>query len=413
MHDGERIKEARERLGLSQDQLSRELATSAGCRPADGPGRNQVHRWEKGKRRPRMWRRHLESVLGIDLHEGRGHTILPAGTSTEEGMVPVDRRQFIGAGAVAGVAVSAPQAAGAGRRIGRADVARFAQRVADLRRLDDYAGGASVYPMVTREIGHLSALATNGSYTEVVGRALLSTLGELYQFAAWTAFDAERTQDARRLSLLAANAANQAGNHPLAATALSELSYVTASSDSPAEGVAMARASLANAPADVLPAVRVVLADRLAWACARTGDAAGAERALGTSEDAHDRRDPAAAEEPDSVYWINRDESRIMAGRVWAELRRPERAVPVLEALTAPYDDTHARELALYTCWLAGAHLSAGDLDRATAAALRAFELSRGTASPRTDALLRALLTDFEPHRDNRQVNDLLTHAAA
>ncbi|WP_159037038.1 XRE family transcriptional regulator [Streptomyces specialis] len=298
-----------------------------------------------------------------------------------------------------------------GRGIGRSDVARFRQRIADLRRLDDFSGGASVYPLVIEEIGALSGLASGGSYTEGVGRQLLSTLGELYQFAAWTAFDAGRGEEARRLALAAADAANQAGDRTLGATALSELSYLTASSARPAEAVAMARASLANASTEVLPVIRVVLADRLAWAGARVGDASVVERALAISEDSHDRRDTSAAEEPDTVYWINRDESQIMAGRCWAEMRRPDKAVPILESLTAPYDDTHAREVALYSCWLASAYLDAGEIDGAVTSANRALRLSHSTASPRTDALLRGTLTAFEKHRGVPEVDELLATA--
>ncbi|MFI2077650.1 hypothetical protein [Streptomyces triculaminicus] len=71
------------------------------------------------------------------------------------------------------------------------------------------------------------------------------------------------------------------------------------------------------------------------WACRRT-------RTTGA--------DNYTDQEPDWVYWINRDESQIMAGRCWAELRQHTRAVPVLEHATAPCDETHAREVALYHC---------------------------------------------------------------
>jgi hypothetical protein len=71
------------------------------------------------------------------------------------------------------------------------------------------------------------------------------------------------------------------------------------------------------------------------------------------SADAHDERDRSRDEEPDTVYWINRDESAIMAGRCWAEVHNPRKSVPILEGLTAPYDETHAREVGYYACWLA------------------------------------------------------------
>ncbi|WP_346777180.1 XRE family transcriptional regulator [Streptomyces sp. HNM0575] len=322
----------------------------------------------------------------------------------------MNRRQFVGAASIAGVALSAPEASAKGRRVGRSDVTRFGERVAELRRLDDYQGGASVYPLALDEIRKLSTLAGSGTFTQAVGRELLSTLAELHQFASWTAFDAGKLERAKKLAQAAATAANQAGNRTLAATALSELSYLTASSKEPDESVAMAKASLVNAGTAVLPVVRVVLADRLAWACARTGDAHGVSRALGIVEDSHDRRDGIEEDEPDSVYWINRDESQIMAGRCWAELH-DKRAVPILEQLSAPYDDTHAREMALYAGWLAGSYVDAEDLDAATSSARKAVELSHQTASPRTDAMLKDTLKRFESHRDHAGVRDLLASA--
>ena len=318
-----------------------------------------VRRWEAGKASPQPWQQpRICRLLGIApdelaalLDDGDpvygGQKPAIAGTTDVE-VSPVDRRVFMGAAAIAGLATTAARPAAAqGHRIGRSDVERFGRRVTELRRLDDLQGGASVYPLAMEEIKKLARLGTNGSFTQPVGRELLSTLGELYQFASWTAFDAGKLKQSKVLAQSAATAANRAGNRTLAATALSELSYITASGDEPGEAVNMAKASLANAGSAVLPVVRVVLADRLAWACARAGDASGVDRAIGIAEDAHDRRDDKVEDEPDTVYWINRDESSIMAGRCWAELRRPSRAVPILETLTAPYDESHAREMAL------------------------------------------------------------------
>ncbi|RAJ60532.1 hypothetical protein K378_04345 [Streptomyces sp. Amel2xB2] len=322
----------------------------------------------------------------------------------------MDRRQFIGAASAAGVTLSTTGAA-KGRRVGRSDVARFSKRVSELRRLDDYQGGASVFPLAVEEIQRLGSLAGTGTFTQPVGRQLLSTLAELNQFAAWTAFDAGKLKRAKKLAQSASTAARQAGNRTLAATAMSELSYLTASGDDPGESVDMAKASLAIAGTAVLPVVRVVLADRLAWACARNGDVRGVDRALGIVEHAHDQRDATVEDEPDTVYWINRDESAIMAGRCWSELHEPARAVPVLEEITAPYDDTHAREMALYSGWLASSYVDAGDIEAATASARRAVDLSHQTASPRTDAMLRSMLERFEPHRGKPEVRGLLASA--
>lgn len=406
---GLRIRAAREAAGLTQAGLADRLNEAAGEGDYGGCTAHQVYRWEKGLRGPKRWRPFLEQVLDLDLGGYRDQTpssmgMTSMGLTTE---VPVDRRQFIGAGAIVGFSVTAGTPASAkGRRLGSTDVAHFSQRIRDLRRLDDLSGGVSTLPLAVAEIRTLSSLATHGTYTQKVARDLLSTLAELYQFTSWVAFDAQRTGDARRLALAASNAAHQAGNRELGATALSELAYITASTNTPAEGVSMARASFASA-SDAIPAVRVVLADRLAWACARVGDAEGVRRATGMSEEAHDQRDRHAVEEPDTVYWINRDESAIMAGRCWSELGSP-RAARVLEAVEPPYDETHAREVALYRLWLAEARRAAGDVEEGAALAASALALSHQTASPRLDTITRAAVTAFRPHRGVASVRELL-----
>jgi hypothetical protein len=76
-----------------------------------------------------------------------------------------------------------------------------------------------------------------------------------------------------------------------------------------------------------------LLLERLAWAQARAGSVDGAGRALDLVDDVFDGRDPAA--DPIWVYWLNRDEIDVMAGRVWTQLHRPLRAVPLLERAIA------------------------------------------------------------------------------
>ncbi|AEW94581.1 helix-turn-helix domain protein [Streptantibioticus cattleyicolor NRRL 8057 = DSM 46488] len=421
MNAGLLIKSARKAKGLTQKQLADQLNDVSGWQTCTV---NHVYRWETGRRSPREWMPHLMTVLGLRLEQGNTSTActLVHGSATPGIINPppsseddVDRREFTGAtlGALAAVplAAAAGQAAPPGRRYGVADVDRARRQLSDLRRLDDYTGGASTYPIALREMTRVDEML-RGSYSDRVGTDLLSVLAEFGQFTAWTAFDAGKLEDARRHALRATAAANQAGNRLLAASTLSELAYITASSSTPGESVAMARASWANAPRDALPAARVVLADRMAFACARTGDARGVDHAISLAEDAHDHRDDHAEPEPDWLYWINRDESRIMVGRCWAELHRPVQAIPVLETVTAPYDDTHAREVAMLECWLADSYLDAGEIDRAAASTSRAVELAERTASPRTDRWVNGLLQRLAGHRDVAPVREVLERTA-
>ncbi|MFJ6662109.1 helix-turn-helix domain-containing protein [Streptomyces sp. NPDC091377] len=403
---GQAIRKARKKQNWTQKQLADKLNDLRGYTHG-GCGANDIYRWETGRRSPRDWLPCLVTVLGLDLGVlGRGLAEGPQQTEADS----VDRREFMGASI--GAAVPLGSAHWDGRRVGKSDVSSLRQGLVDLRRLDDFTGGAATYPLSVQAARRTERVLDRSVYTPDIGRQILDVLAETHQFTSWTAFDAGKLPEARRLAQRASAAANQAGNRTLAASALSELSYLTASGDDPGEAVEMARASLTMAPAQVMPAVRVVLADRLAWACARTGSPKGVERAVGLSEDLHDQRDARTDEEPDWVYWINRDESKIMEGRCWAELREHNRAVPVLENIDVPYDESHAREVALFQCWLSESYLDAGEIDQAATSAKHAVDLVKGTDSPRTDVWVSGVLRRLSDHRTVPVVRELLEHAA-
>ncbi|WP_405615955.1 hypothetical protein [Streptomyces sp. NBC_00076] len=113
------------------------------------------------------------------------------------------------------------------------------------------------------------------------------------------------------------------------------------------------------------------------------------------------------------MTWVDRNELQIMTGRCWTELRRPLRAVPVLETALARYDDTHARDKSLYLSWLAAAYLHAGEVEQAAAVTGRALELSAGVASVRPRERLAPVLRMLGEHRSLPQVAEVLEKAGA
>ena len=83
------------------------------------------------------------------------------------------------------------------------------------------------------------------------------------------------------------------------------------------------------------------------------------------------------------MYWLDESEIAIMAGRVWTQLRRPLRAVPILEHATAGYGDDTGRETALYLTWLAESLLHANEVERAADVTAKAQRLARRAGSVR------------------------------
>ncbi|MGH3784523.1 MAG: hypothetical protein ACRDRO_28870, partial [Pseudonocardiaceae bacterium] len=78
----------------------------------------------------------------------------------------------------------------------------------------------------------------------------------------------------------------------------------------------------------------------------------------------------------------------------------------------ARYDERQTRECALYTSWLAEAHLQAGDLEHAAALAERTLELSSSTSSSRGDHRVTLLAQRLAPHQAVSAVRTFLDQEA-
>ncbi|GAB3435359.1 helix-turn-helix domain-containing protein [Flindersiella endophytica] len=268
----------------------------------------------------------------------------------------------------------------AGRRIGEGTTARAEQRVQELRLLDDHLGGADTLTLVQKELCSVEALVNEGSYTELVGRRLLSVLGELGQLAGWTASDADDHSGARRYYLDGVRAAH-AGHDPIgAANLLSSLAYQEASLGNASDAILLAQAALKGAGPDAKGRVRALLLERLAWSYAKAGQNKLADQTL-------DRVGEAFAEnvetEPSWVYWLDQHEIDVMAGRCYVELRRPLRAVPLLGQAISHYDHSRSRETALYETWLAESYVQANELDAAKGVLESATQRASDVNSPR------------------------------
>ena len=145
------------------------------------------------------------------------------------------------------------------------------------------------------------------------------------------------------------HAAHAAGDRPTAANLVSTLAYQVANVGDPREAVLLARSARSGAHAHASATTRALLGERVAWAHARAGETRHTEHALALVETEYDQRRPG-------------DES------------------------------------ALYTSWLAEAHLQAGDVDRAAHLAVRTLDLSSSTSSSRGDDRVALLRSRLDPY---------------
>jgi transcriptional regulator with XRE-family HTH domain len=290
----------------------------------------------------------------------------------------------------------------AGRHVGIGTADAVRTRVHQLRLLDDHAGGTATHELAVRELSVTVDLLRDAAYSEAVGRALLSVLAELCQIAGWMTSDAGRPTEALRYYLTGVRAAHAAGDAGVAASNVSSLAYQESNVGDSRHAVLLAASAVRGAERTTSAAGRAIVAERLAWACARAGEPRGVDRALGEADEAYAGRVP--ADDPQWTYWLNEAEMAVMAGRCWTQLRRPLRAVPILEAATCGYGADRARESALYLSWLAEAYLQAGEVERAAEAALRALDLDRRAGSARSASRIGTLRRLFEPYAGSAAV---------
>jgi len=83
--------------------------------------------------------------------------------------------------------------------------------------------------------------------------------------------------------------------------------------------------------------------ERVAWASAKSRDNGGTRRALDAVDNAYEERSPGVIE-AEWVYWLNRTEIDVMAGRCMSELDNPAAAEPLLTNAITSYPTNHPRK---------------------------------------------------------------------
>ncbi|MFI9346003.1 helix-turn-helix transcriptional regulator [Streptomyces sp. NPDC052773] len=393
---GAHIRRLREARGWSQARLAREVCRLAGV-SGEPIGRQEISRYETGKRTPREWLPVIAAALGVSVE------VLRAPQDAVQPPLP-SLSDFLPDGDPL-----APLEARTGRRISMAQVDDLRQRVHGLRLADDVLAGGDLIRPALRELRSAVRLFRDSTHTEPVGRELLGQIGELAQIAGWVASDAGQHTEAERIYRLGLSAAHQAGDSTLAGNLLGCLAYQTTNTGDVREGLTMARAAL-DAAREAPPRARALYLDRVAWAHAKNGEVQPAFRALGEAGEALSRH--GGEEEPGYLYWVDAGELQVMEARVFTELRRPLRAVPILRDVLTRYDATHTRELALYLSWLAVALADANEPEEAGATAERVVTLSAGITSERTADRARVVLDRLTEYGDVPEVRALLDHVA-
>lgn len=292
----------------------------------------------------------------------------------------------------------------AGRRVSDDLVATVERRVIQLRRADDYITGSTSHDLMRNELTATVQLLAEASLSDEQARRLLTTVGEMAQLGAWVAADTGQFDQAARYVRGGVLAARAASDYALAANVISTFSYQVANNGNPNDAAVLARTAYQGGRENATPITRALLLERVAWAAARSGDTRDCERALGLVEDSF-----AAGpqdNDPDWVYWLNREEIDVMAGRCYTELGEPAHAEKLLTAAIGRYDQALIRENSLYLSWLAEDYVQLGEIDHAADIATRMAILAGRTNSARTDTRLRFLAGRLGAYRAGAGVAD-------
>lgn len=401
---GRYLARLRRASGKSQRQLAGQLCALSGVARLT---RNEVSRWERGDRIPDSWLPFLAQALHVPASEveraatyarGVDDTMAVVLSATLGELLPDDADLLV------------PLSSPSGRRIGAETTAALAARVHGLRLADDVLAGGDLIAPAARELNAAVRLYRESSHTGEVGRELLMHIGELAQITGWIASDAGLHDRAERAYTLGISAARQAGHRPLTANIAGSLAYQLSNTGREREGVVLAHAALDEAGPDAPAKTRALFFDRVAWAHTRAGEAQPALRALG---DAHDALSADQDDEgPVWAYWVSREELEVMDARVYTELQRPLRAVPLLTEVLSRYDATHTRELALYRSWLAVALADANEPEQAAGEARQVLNASAELTSERTADRSRTVLRRLSDYQHVPEVRALLDEHA-
>ncbi|MGH3906943.1 MAG: helix-turn-helix domain-containing protein, partial [Pseudonocardiaceae bacterium] len=299
-----------------------------------------------------------------------------------------------------------------GRRVSIGLVHRFTAMIAELRGMDDVAGGGGVLSLAEHQFGWVAGLLDRASYDERTGRALHVALAELGQLCGWGAYDAGRPGLAQRYNIIALRAAHSADDRPLGAHVLGSMSKQAAHQGRPAEAATLAETALVGVRSQRTPRLLAQLHVRRAYASATLRDRSACIEAISKARIQIEQLDSEA--DPPWLYWVIPAWITVEAGDCLLRLEQADRAAAMLNEGVALFDESFARDRQLYTIHLADARVRPGkqqDLEAAARLGMASIDLVESLDSTLTVDLLRDLYCQMKPHHKVPAVRDFLERA--
>jgi hypothetical protein len=300
----------------------------------------------------------------------------------------------------------------AGRRVSGELVGRFTAMVAELRRMDDAAGGGGVLALAEQAFGWVAGLLDQARYDDHTGRALHVVLAELGNLCGWSAYDAGQIGLAQRYYIAALRAAHSADDRPFGAHILTFMAKGGARKGHATEAVTLIETALLGTRQWATPALLAQLYSQQAYAYAVLRDASACTAAISKARTQVERLNP--GDEPPWLYWMEPSLIARRSGDALLELGHAEEAVKLLEAGLAELTESFIRDRQIYVTRLADALARPGrqrDLLAAAGLGMQSLDLAESLDSARGTGLLHDLSLRLQPHDKIPPVRDFLERA--
>jgi transcriptional regulator with XRE-family HTH domain len=296
---GANIKRLREERGWSQGRLAREVCRAAGI-SGDAIGRQEISRYETGKRTPREWLPFIAQAFGVsiaDLKTPQSPTRAPLPLSTLNDQRGDDYAHTI---------------------------REMSQR---LIVLDNQMPGLPIADIAARSFKAVHRRLGDGDYKPAYERDIQSAAAELAEIAGWSLAHEGQLGAARRFSQEALFLARLAGDRSTELITLQNMGMLAGWVGRPREELAIARSVLDRGR--LSPRVEAMFCAREAQGLAGSGQAQESARAFARAHSL--LQDGAPSDEPHWAWWVTQCQVNMQHGAVLHAAGQYPDAVPVLE----------------------------------------------------------------------------------
>ena len=272
-------------------------------------------------------------------------------------------------------------------RIGIGDVERFRATVGMFDKLDGQFGGGHARESLIQYLSVDASRLLRGRFSDEVGRALFSAVGEATLLAAWMTYDSTPTSALAQGYFVQALALAQAGgDRLLGASILDAMSHQATFTGRFNDAANLARAALAGTRGVATPTLAAHFHTMEARALARLGDAKSCARVLSEGAAEFERARP--ENDPPWIRYFNESELSAEFGHCMRDLGRPADAVRYADS-SIRASQAFGRSDFFVSLVLADAHLAAGDAEQACTVVLGALSGGDQIRSARCVSYLR------------------------